>query len=702
MVNLSIKWTSTSTGEGRCSGAIIDSYHILTAGHCVYDFGGTNDWAYSIKVFPGRDNGDLPYNYAWATYAHSYTGWTNNGMTEHDWAVVALDRSIGDYTGWMGRQTAGYTSSIYNGAKNVAGYPGTPSGVATCPTWANCQYYDGDNTHSTSEFNHWYSMDTSGGMSGGPVWRYTSDLNRYILTTHTCGTGGCGVSGKGVNHGTRLNNDKYDRIFTWIAGDDVARPPADKADLLDDGQSFSGFSPKTVAPGDNFSAWADVRNVGTAASGTFKVSFFASTNTTITTLDYFLGNATVSSINPFTWRNADALNFSFPASVPNGSYYVGWIIDRYSAVNEFDESNNTSYKTAYKLTVQRPPDGGDDIFWYAPGASSDYLWLARGGGNFASQPKTVNGTYTPLVGNFAGNAASDIFWYAPGPSADYLWTATTSGSFSSAYRPVSGTYEPILGDFDNNGFTDIFWYRAGSGADYLWRSNGNGTFTSQAKSVSGTYTPLVGNLAGNAASDIFWYAAGPSADYLWTATAGGNFSSVYRPVSGTYEPLLGDFDNSNFTDIFWYRAGSGADYLWRSNGNGTFTSQYKPVTGTYTPLVGNFAGNAASDIFWYAPGPSADYLWTATAGGNFSSVYRPVSGTYEPLLGDFDKNNFTDIFWYRAGSGADYLWRSNGNGTFTSMAKSVSGTYTPLVGNFDGTTGLMTSNIIKDRQPKDE
>ena len=172
--------TFSDGATGGCSGAIIGcddghGYHVLTAGHCVYshDHGG---WATSVKVVPGLDDDYMPYNYAWATYLRTYSGWVDSGMSQHDWGVITLDRNVGDFTGWMGRMTADDSDPVYTGILNTAGYPGDKcSGL--------CMYFDGDSGHSADEYNHWYYVDTYSGQSGSPVWVYYSSTgNRLVLT----------------------------------------------------------------------------------------------------------------------------------------------------------------------------------------------------------------------------------------------------------------------------------------------------------------------------------------------------------------------------------------------------------------------------------------------------------------------------------------------------------------------------------------
>ncbi len=394
------------------SGAIIgrgdgNGFHVLTCGHCVYlhDHGG---WASAIKIVPGLDRSYMPYNYANTTKMRSYTGWTTSKMREHDWAVLTLDRRIGNHVGWMGRITASKGNSLYTGILNSAGYPGDRGGGIEL-------FRDSDNGRVATDYNHWYYMDTGKGQSGMPIWRFIGPDKRHVCTVHAYGN-----DGSGSNHGTRLNQDKYDRIIAWTDADTL---PTDRADLIDDGESKAGFSPKTVTHGASvINLWSDVRNVGTASSGGFNVSYYASADTTITKSDYLIGTDSVLSVSPFAYRDS-SWNGTVPGSIPPGAYWVGWIIDSGSAVTEFDEGNNVAHQTGYKLVVEGldPPAG-----------------LAATDGAYANKVKV------------SWNSVTDASHYC-------VYRATSSGGTKS---PVSGWQTGTT--FDNTSVTpgQIYYYWA--------------------------------------------------------------------------------------------------------------------------------------------------------------------------------------------------------------------------------------------------
>ncbi|MFX0048486.1 MAG: CARDB domain-containing protein, partial [Candidatus Hermodarchaeota archaeon] len=307
------------------SGFILDDFHILTCGHCVYvhDAGG---WVAEIMVVPGMDGNYRPYGSAYATNLRSYTGWIESEMVEHDWAVVTLDRSIGQLTGWMGRQTAPSSSSIYTGNLNTAGYPGDLD-------LGENMYFVTNIGDRATEYNHWFWMDTAGGQSGSPIWR-EDESNQYILSIVAYESRG----GFDANFGTRLNTDKFDQLNAWLA-EDNSTVIEDKPDLLDR-TYYLGVSNAELVKGETeFEIYCDVGNEGTAAASSFNVSFYVSDNSLITSDDYFLGNRTINNLDPYNYQT---LNWSglIPPEIPDGSYYIGWIIDSSDAIEEYNENNN--------------------------------------------------------------------------------------------------------------------------------------------------------------------------------------------------------------------------------------------------------------------------------------------------------------------------------------------------------------------------
>jgi hypothetical protein len=146
----------------------------------------------------------------------TYSGWIQDEMEEHDWAVLTLDRTIGNKTGWLGRMTLNFTDPIYYGTLHTAGYPGDLD-------LGENMYYVSDTGADADEYNHWYWMDTFGGQSGSPIWTEINGTG-YILSVHAYEY----VGGAYANFGTRLNQDKYDQINTWLAAD---TPPVYKPGL---------------------------------------------------------------------------------------------------------------------------------------------------------------------------------------------------------------------------------------------------------------------------------------------------------------------------------------------------------------------------------------------------------------------------------------------------------------------------------------
>jgi V8-like Glu-specific endopeptidase len=112
------------------SGAMIDSFHVLTAAHMLYS-ASDGGWATSIKVTPDMYYNNAPRGVAWGTYERvdpSWIPWSQGhpGQTSpsvEDIGLVTLNSKIGNYTGWFGFGYNNNNNSFTNQYFETAGYP---------------------------------------------------------------------------------------------------------------------------------------------------------------------------------------------------------------------------------------------------------------------------------------------------------------------------------------------------------------------------------------------------------------------------------------------------------------------------------------------------------------------------------------------------------------------------------------------------
>ena len=138
--------------------------------------------------------------------------------------------------------------------------------------------------------------------------------------------------------------------------------------------AVSGLTlPDVVKAGTTISASAVVENLGTAASGSFDVKFYLSTDDEISTSDTLLKTVTRTTIvagGSQAWMQS----LNIPKPLADGSYWIGMIVDPTSRITESDEFNNDFASVPFEIAADPPPVSiatddsvGNDQFDFAIG-----------------------------------------------------------------------------------------------------------------------------------------------------------------------------------------------------------------------------------------------------------------------------------------------------------------------------------------------
>ncbi len=304
---LYMHWGNT-VAEG--SGVLIDSKHVLTAGHCVYyhDWGGWADW---IEVVPAFSNGYKPYGNAVSINISTWANWVNNQDYDYDLGIIQLDRPVGALTGWHGY---GYNSDdnfFWNNYFHNPGYP------AEEPFNGLYQYYwygsyDNILTEQLDHVNYSY-----GGQSGSGA--YFSNAGSRIVygalshfhlifplltTSHIRITS---IKYGGIGNFISLNTPSaYTPVPLWVA-----------------------LAPSTLEQGAKFSSFTYyLHNYSSASfSGINTVSVYLSADQTITSSDLLIGSHNVNiNLGPKSTTLVNCIGNSLPSipcTVSPGNYFVG-------------------------------------------------------------------------------------------------------------------------------------------------------------------------------------------------------------------------------------------------------------------------------------------------------------------------------------------------------------------------------------------
>jgi hypothetical protein len=361
-----------------CTAWSAGSFHVVSAGHCVYNFdpnddGSTADqrWADEVWLWGAQSDFTTPigepdqaFGEAKGTYLRSYTGWTVDHNYDHDWSVITLNRRDGDHTGWMGRETDTAASLNFSGYSVETPY--VPAGTLV--------QYEGFDTNNVLGYTC-CRIDLSafiyGGHSGGPSWRYDG-ADRWVQGIHSTS------NRVGNADDTYLTAGKRTDLNNYMTTDAVDRPPTPRPDLIE--YYFGGTDNKelfdnSVPQGNNLNVEYNALNSGFAASGTVTVDFYLSSNQIISPADSLIDSVTLSSLAAFTFANPTSA-VTVPWNHSLGTYYLGWILS--GTVTEYATTNNAVVISNETLTVTQAACAPD--FTLSCPATSD-SWSNNGAGS---------------------------------------------------------------------------------------------------------------------------------------------------------------------------------------------------------------------------------------------------------------------------------------------------------------------------------
>lgn len=322
-----------------CSGTMRDASVVLTAGHCVYDFGGYG-WADEIWVYPGWDGVDLsgntinPYGYGYSTYFASLSGWTGSGNTDYDLGAIRLDRAVGQLTGWFawvwGYDCAWHQSKTYNNAS----YPSQDCGTTGLHTGRDMYYWYGmvdACPNNQIQLNTTAGCFTAvwGGMSGSGMYYIDGD-SRYVHAI--CSTSNRTTLGYYVRQTEGWVNYTNDTFIPTTRGTTFDLQPLDM-----------NVAPATITAGQSTTTLNHLATNATnnnPASTTYFYSVYLSTNDYISTSDTLLSSQYVT--YDFAAMGSVRVNMvqvTIPVNTPAGDYWLGVI---YNSATDGNSANNST------------------------------------------------------------------------------------------------------------------------------------------------------------------------------------------------------------------------------------------------------------------------------------------------------------------------------------------------------------------------
>jgi len=341
-----------------CSASTASDFHMISAGHCVYNHDIRNDgsgiagwaqevwaWVAETDVVDPIDPGspafplwpDFPYGVAKMTYEVTYNNWINSSDLNWDFSFLTLDRNIGDHVGWMGREWGVNASAL-----NFDGYPAESPYVSPLNPY---QYpgFDAGNVIGYTCCRIEMSAYTYGGHSGGPDWRYdgTNDWVEGVNSTS---------NRAGYAEATLLTSQIETDLVNQITSDQSVRPPAALAQVIEyvfNGTS-KGLGQTSTEIGFQFPLTLNAFNAGYSDAGDTFADIYLTSNGDDVASGIYIGSYDFGYLGTYTYT-VQTPNITVPMTVPPGTYFVGYLLG--AANSQYGTDRNDVVIEAQTMTT---------------------------------------------------------------------------------------------------------------------------------------------------------------------------------------------------------------------------------------------------------------------------------------------------------------------------------------------------------------
>ncbi len=234
-------------------------------------------------------------------------------------------------------------------------------------------------------------------------------------------------------------------------------------------------------PGGSISIRTVTNNIGGVTSPSYTISYYASTDTQITSGDYLIGTSTTIAGLPSGQRATTDVTGNLPSNLPSGFYYIGAILN----ISDANTSNNIGYDPT-RITVGSQT-GSLQVTINPSGAVSAGAQWQVDGGSYQNSGATVSGL---LAGQQHTLAFKTINGWATPSSQTVTISANQTFQTSGTYTATQGYLQTMI--LPQNAINaGAQWQVPGSG----WLNTGDtvglspGTFTVSFKPISGWITP---------------------------------------------------------------------------------------------------------------------------------------------------------------------------------------------------------------------